>query len=414
MSDGQEFTIKSLGTHAEGIAQTLAGDYYIPFTLPGETVTAQLEERRGRLLKVITPSADRIKPLCRHYTKCGGCSLQHLAPDFYRSWKEDLVRTVFKGKGIDLPAKIPFWSAPLQSRRRCRFSAHRTKKTIKLGFHGFRSNDVVDMEECHVLEPRITALLPALRHLLKGMLSRKGEGHVHVTMGEYGADILLEKVKWEGKPEERDRIAEFVHNHEIARLTIDDETIVTKVPPVILIGGRPVHIFPGGFLQATEASQDMMIKLVTQAAEGRRIVADLYSGIGTFAVPLAAHSFVTAVENSRQALACLSNTVRQSQKLRPIEVVERDLAREPFIEKELEVFDCVVFDPPRAGAQEQVRHLANSDVPVVIGVSCNPKTLARDARILLDGGYTLERINLIDQFLYSAHIEAVAVFTKAK
>ncbi len=413
MSSGQEFTIKHLGVQGEGVATTLAGDYFIPFTLPGEVVTAQLEDRRGRLLKVIEPSADRQKPLCRHYAKCGGCSLQHLKPDVYRDWKQQLVKTIFASKGIDLPEIRSFWSAPLRSRRRCRFSAHRTKKTIKLGFHGFRSNDVVDMEECHVLEPRITALLQPLRDLLKGMLSRKGEGHVHITMGEYGADILLQNIKWEGTPDERDRIAGFVHEHNIARLTIDQEVIVTGVAPVVLIDQRPVHIFPGGFLQATEPSQNRMIEIIAGAAEGCKNIADLYSGIGTFSIPLARHAFVSAVENSRRALSCLTNTVRHSQKLKPIQVIGRDLAREPMIAKELEDFDCVVFDPPRAGAQEQAQHLATSDVPLVIGVSCNPKTLARDARILLDGGYRLESVDLIDQFLYSAHIEVIAVFRRS-
>ncbi len=412
MSSGQEFKIKHLGTHAEGVASTLAGDYFIPFTLPGEVVTAQVEDRRGRLEKVIEPSEHRQKPLCKHYTKCGGCTMQHVKPEFYENWKREHVKGIFASRAITLPEDSTFWSAPLKTRRRCRFSAQRTKKTVKVGFHGFRSNDIVDIEECFVLEPRITALIPAFRELLKGMLSRKGEGHVHVTMGEYGADILLKNVKWEGTPKERDRIAAFVHAHKIARFAIDDDVIVTRVAPVILIDERPVHIFPGGFLQATQDSQNKMIEIIRAETAEVKNLADLYSGVGTFTIPTAQHSFVTAMENSQEALECLINTVRHSQRLKPIDVVERDLAREPLIIKELEAFDGVIFDPPRAGAMEQAEHLAVSDVPLVIAVSCNPKTLARDMRILLDGGYKLEAVSLIDQFLFSAHIEMIAIFRK--
>ncbi|TIL47410.1 MAG: class I SAM-dependent RNA methyltransferase [Mesorhizobium sp.] len=406
------FTITRLGSQGDGVAETETGELFIPFTLPGETVTAAREKDRATLMSVLAASPLRIDPACRHFTECGGCAIQHLEAEAYHRWKHDKVAHALNSKGIscDIDALVP--CAP-QTRRRVVFTARRSEAGMLLGFVRALSSEIISIEECPISLPEIVAMLDRLRALAELVCATTKSFRMTVTATGSGLDVAVHE---SGKLGENQRrvASNFAIAQGLARLSIDGEIIIEPKKPVVLFGCVAVAVPPGAFLQATEAAEQAMADIVGRHLARARKIADLFAGCGSFALRLAARSEVHAVEGDAAALSALDRGFRFASGLKRVTSERRDLFRRPLTSRELNAFDGVVFDPPRAGAEDQSKQIARSDVPLVAAVSCNPVTLARDLRILVDGGYALKSVTPIDQFLWSPHVEAVALLEKPK
>ncbi|CDX34825.1 putative enzyme [Mesorhizobium sp. ORS 3359] len=406
------FTIARLGSQGDGIANAEGGEVFVPFTLPGETVTAARQKDRATLMSVLEASPLRVDPACRHFTECGGCALQHFEAAAYQEWKREKVVQALKAKGVacEVDALVP--CAP-HSRRRVTFSARRTEAGMLLGFVRALSSEIIPIEECPISLPAIVSALDKLRALAGLVCATPKAFHMTVTVTASGLDIAVHDAGKLGDHQRR-IASNFVMAEGLARLSVDGEIVVEPKKPVVQFGPVAVAVPPGAFLQATEAAEQAMAGLVGQHLSRAKRVADLFAGCGSFALRLAAKSEVHAVEGEAAALAALDRAYRFATGLKRVTSERRDLFRRPLTFKELNTFDGLVFDPPRAGAEDQSKQIARSDAPLVAAVSCNPVTLARDLRILLDGGYTLKSVTPIDQFLWSSHVEAVALLEKPR
>jgi 23S rRNA (uracil1939-C5)-methyltransferase len=411
-------TILAMGAGGDGIAtiENAKGQLdkvFVPFTLPGEEVTLAVNGTHADVMAVLMPSPERIDPVCRHFTSCGGCSMQHWQAAPYRVWKTGLVSSALQSVGIDEPMGELLVSPP-GSRRRAIFTATMTGGKLAFGFNRMMSHSVEPIEECAVMLPAIVEALPALR-ALSAQLSTlaKGAFSLSVTATETGLDVCADKVRQPDEALRRALIASVLRLG-FARLAIGDDIIVEARPPVVSFGGLAVSPPSGGFLQATVEAEHAMQAIVTGYFDGARKIADLYCGSGTFALPLARRATVHAVESQGAALNALDKAWRNASglKMRALTTEKRDLAVRPLMTKELDKFDAVVIDPPRAGAETQMRQLAKSAVKRIAAVSCNPQTLARDLKILSDGGYGIVSITPIDQFLWTPHVEVVALLAR--
>jgi len=408
----ERLLIEKLGAQGDGLAETARGPVYVPFTLPGETVTVEIKGQRGRLLEVDQPSPLRVEPKSRHFGTCGGCSMQHLAADAYADWKREKVVRALATAGLEAEVDAMV-RCPVASRRRVTLSAQRIAGRIQLGFNAAQSHQIVEIQECAVAVPEIVAALNDLRQLATILASGPKPFRLTVTATRTGLDIAAEDV---GRIEEgkRRKLIEFCLAKGFARLSSAGEIIVEREKPVVMFGSVPVVIPPGGFLQATEQAEQVMANLVQEHLAGAKYVADLFAGSGTFALRLASASRVHAVESEGTALSALDEAARHASGLKPVKAEKRDLFRRPLTAKELSVFDGLVFDPPRAGAEAQSEQIARSTVRKVAAVSCNPGTLARDLAILTQGGYRIVRVVPVDQFLWTAHVEVVALLEKPR
>lgn len=406
------FTIEKLGSQGDGIAETDRGDVFIPFTLPGETVNAAREKDRATLMAVIEPSPLRVPPACRHFTECGGCAIQHLEMESYLQWKRAKVGHALKLKGIDTDLGEIVPCAP-HSRRRVVFTARKNGSRMEFGFVRALSSEVISIVECPISLPEIVAALDPLKDLAALVCATTKSFHMTVTATASGLDIAVQD---SGKLGEHQRriAANFVIARKFARLTIDGEIVVEPTKPVVMFGDVAVNIPSGAFLQATQAAEQEMAAIVGIHLARAKKVTDLFAGCGSFALRLASKSEVHAVEGDAAALVALDRGFRFGPGLKRVTTEKRDLFRRPLTFKELNLFDGLVFDPPRAGAEDQSKQIARSDVPYVAAVSCNPVTLARDLAILLDGGYSLKSVTPIDQFLWSPHVETVALLEKPR
>jgi 23S rRNA (uracil1939-C5)-methyltransferase len=411
MGDTQAFDIARLGAQGDGIADTATGPVFVPYALAGERVQADARGERARLVAVIEASPERIAPVCRHFTHCGGCAVQHLRAPAYLAWKRELVAAAFSARGIDAPIGHVA-TVGLGARRRASFSARRTGRGVVLGFHEAKGVDIVDLQECPVSASAIVRALPGLRRLVEPLMSRRAPGRVVVTLAANGLDVAIEDVPVNPSIEVREFLAREATTLKLARLTLAGDTLYQATVPAVRFGTANVVLPARSFLQAAPAAEAEMVRLVTQAVGESKRVVDLFCGMGTFTLPLAQRAPVLAVDGDKSAITALANAANRTPGLKPVDTKMRDLFREPLSVKELQGFDAAVFDPPRAGAATQATALAASGVKTVIAVSCNPATLARDARLLIDGGFYLERVTPIDQFLYSPHIEAVAVLRR--
>ena len=403
-----ELTIDRLGTQGDGIAETGDGPAFVPFTLPGERVVADVEKGRGTLIDLLLRSPERVEPICRHFGICGGCAVQHLDRSAYLEWKRQRVVDALRMEGIDTEVE-PVRAFGPHTRRRAAFAAIKAPGGLVFGYRRAQSHDIVALAECPVLLPRIEAALPALRNLVD-MLLPAGEARITVTACDNGIDVDIEKLLGKLRP--------FTSGHGIAaeaagiiRLTAAGDPFFSIAAPRVNLAGVDVELPPGAFLQASSEAETAMAEIAMEALGKARKVADLFCGLGTFSFAMARRASVTAVENNRALLLALGGAVRRARGIKPITLLARDLMREPLAAPELK-FDAVLFDPPRAGALAQAAALARSRVPKVMAMSCNPASFARDARTLLDGGYELSRVVPIDQFVFSAHIELVAVFAR--
>jgi 23S rRNA (uracil1939-C5)-methyltransferase len=387
-----------------------AGPVFVPFTLPGETVSAELHGDRATALAIVNRSSERVEPPCPHFGACGGCSLQHWEPTAYREWKRQQVVAAFAQRGLEPPVAEIISCAPA-SRRRAVFTAERDGKRIVLGFNQAGSHEVVATPECRVLVPAIANKLEAIATLMAPLVQPRRRARVAVIAADNGLDIAIDDL---GRVEDRalDTLPGRISDPAIARVTIAGETIYLARDPELTAGPATLLPTPAGFIQAVASAETTIAKAVLAAIGPAKRVADLFCGIGTFSLRLAELSRVTAIDGDVASVAALERAARHVQGLKRVKSVRRDLLADPLSAHELKMFDAVVFDPPRAGARAQAEQLASSTVPVVVAVSCNPATLARDARILVDGGYRLVSVQPIDQFLWSAHIEAVTAFER--
>lgn len=402
----REMTIERLGLRGDGIAGALRA----PFTLPGERVRGPVEGDVLAPAEVLTPAPERVAPLCRHFGACGGCALQHASDAFLADWKRSVVARALAARGLaaEMP---PTLVSPARSRRRAVFTGRRTKRSVVVGFHGPRSDTLVDVVECLVLRPEVLAARPALESITALGASRAHGLRLAVTLSETGLDVAVDG----GKPLDaalRTRLAVVAEAHDLARLSWEGEPVALRRPPWQVFGLARVIPPPGGFLQATAEGQTALTAAARAIVGAARRVADLFAGCGTFALPLAEGADVHAVEGDAAMLEALDAGWRAATGLKRVTTEARDLFRRPLLPPELNRFDAVVIDPPRAGAEAQARALAASAVPRIAAVSCNPVSFARDAAILVAGGYRLATVQVVDQFRWSGHVELAAAFRR--
>jgi 23S rRNA (uracil1939-C5)-methyltransferase len=402
-----ELTIDRLGARGDGVAAGPGGTVFVPFALPGETVRAALQpgSDRAALIEVVAPSPERVDPVCPNFGSCGGCAVQHLRPEAYLAWKREVVIAALRSRGLKADIEA-VRAMPLGSRRRASLALGRLESGVALGYRRARSRDLIDVSVCPVLSPRIVARLPELKQALAPLLGGKREASVGVTETENGLDVLLEGVR--PAPEALGAFAGKAASLGIARLTVGGESIGPVAAPELSLSGVSVKLPAGAFLQTSADAENMLTELVREGVGRAKRIADLFAGLGTFTFALARHAAVDAFETDREAIDALTAAARRTQGLKPVRGFVRDLYRVPLTAKELCAYDAVVFDPPRAGAKAQAETLAKSEAAKIVAVACDPGTLARDLRILVDGGYRIERVVPVDQFLFSPHIEIVA------
>jgi 23S rRNA (uracil1939-C5)-methyltransferase len=375
--------------------------------LPGEDV----ELSDDGSIRIVTPSADRVSPPCRHFRSCGGCAMQHASDASVAVWKQEIVRRALVAQRLDAPFRGIMTSPPL-SRRRARFAGRRTKKGTLVGFHGKGSDTVIDVPGCQLLSPGLQAALPALHAIVALGASRKSELGLTVTESRSGPDVHVE-TDLPLTDSLRVSLAALANTHRLARLVWRDEPVATIAPPYQYFGTARVVPPPGAFLQATRDGEAALLAAVNDVVGRAARVVDLFAGCGTFSLPLAAASEVHAVEGEAAMVAALDRGWRETPGLKRVTTEVRDLFRRPLEPDELRHFDVAVIDPPRAGAEAQSTALAKSDLRRIAMVSCNPITFARDARLLTEGGFVLDWIEVIDQFRWSAHVEISAAFTRS-
>jgi 23S rRNA (uracil1939-C5)-methyltransferase len=430
--------IERLGAEGDGIAHLPDGTpLYVPLTLPGETVIARPLQPRGggwhAVAEAISyPSGSfvsevRVKPPCRHFGRCGGCVLQHWRDGDYRAWKAGLLSSALQHAGSVQPPPIQFVPGRPAERRRIDFAARRVGNRILLGLHAQRSSDVVNLDDCLVLHPRLMALIQPLRTLLQGIHAMRREASVVINLLDAGPDVLL---RTDAALTLADRMAltDFARLHGLPRISHaaglsrvrgDDlpEPIGVLLPASIELSGVVVRPPPGAFLQATAAGERAIVEAVLREMPARVTsktrIAELYAGCGTLTFALARVVRVAAFEGEAAIVAALRQAINDSGMAGRIEAVQRDLVRRPLSASELAPFAAVVLDPPHAGAAAQIGQIAAAGVAAVVYVSCNPTTLARDAGLLCGAGYHLAAVTAIDQFLWSARLESVSVFRRA-
>jgi len=404
-----EVKIKRLGHLGDGIAD---GPVYVPSALPGEIVTGTLDGEHLRHPKIVTPSENRIKPPCAHAKSCGGCQLQHVSDAFVSAWKRGVVRQALVAQGIAIDLNAPI-ASPAKSRRRATFSVRRTKKGALAGFHMKGSDTIIAVPNCQLVHPDLTAALPLVEALGVLGASRKGELSVLIARTDTGLDVSVTGGK-EMDLTLNQAIADLARTYDLTRVAWDDEIILQRRTPTLKLGNAEVTPPPGAFLQATKDGEMALIEYVKQALSKPKKVLDLFAGCGTFALPLAEDASVHAVEGDKPMTKALDHAWRNAVGLKKITHENRDLFRNPLIPEELNKYDAVVIDPPRAGASAQIAELAKSTVSRIAHVSCNPTTFARDTATLIRGGYDLEWVQVIDQFKWSTHVELVALMRRNK
>ena len=397
-----ELTVERLGPRGEGLAEGVT----IPRTLPGEAVEGAVEGGRMAMPRILSPVADRVKAPCPHYGACGGCALMHASDGFVAGWKAERVIGALRAQGIEAEVGAVHTSPP-NARRRAALSARRLKAGPIAGFHARASDTVVRVPDCRLLLPSLIAAIPAAEAAAAMGASRTGELSVTLTDSEAGVDMAVRGGRDPG-PAER---AALAGRFDLARLAWEGEAL-TRRPPAQRFGDAAVVPPPGAFLQATREGEAALRGAVLDGLSGCRAVADLFAGCGTFALPLAEAAEVHAVEGSDAMVRALDAGWRGAPGLRRVSVEARDLFRRPLLASELAGFDGAVMDPPRAGGEAQARALAEAGPPRLAMVSCDPASFARDVAILLGGGYRLGRVEVVDQFRWSPHVEVVAALER--
>ena len=415
MADTERLVIDHIGHHGDGVAIAGGSSIYVPYTLGGETVEVAPvpghHPDRRRLIKVEAASPARVAPFCPHFGVCGGCAIQHWEAESYRAWKRELVVTTLAQAGIDCEV-APLVDAHGRGRRRITLHGRiGTHDVLKVGYSAANSHDIIPIDRCPILDPHMSGAIEAAWAIAEPLISIGKPLDIQVTATDSGLDVDVRGTGplSTGLIAKLSRIAE---QHRLARLTRHGELVLMRTPPVIAIGTAQVALPPGSFLQATVEGEEKLAALVSGHCKRAKHVVDLFCGVGPFALRLAAKSRIAAFDNDAGAIAALHKAAASTSGLKPIKPEARDLFRRPLMPQELRDYDAVVFDPPRQGAQAQATQLAASKIPVVVAVSCNVTTFARDARILIDGGYRIEGVTPVDQFRHTPHVELVARFKR--
>jgi 23S rRNA (uracil1939-C5)-methyltransferase len=409
--------IQSLGAQGDGVATVGEARIFVPFALPGDRIRCEMVGRRGdgwhaKLTEIVTPGAQRISS--GSFAHCGGCMLRHLDHAAYRAWKFGLVETALRQRGLDLPERAALIDTPPGTRRRARFAAERTKEGLRFGFHMPESTEIAPDADCAVLAPALRDALPCLRELTTAALGVGGTATVTAALTETGLDVLISMEK----PLERRRaLTDAAAKAPIARLSVqrgrgEPEHLLQQVAPRVHFGGVAVDLPQDAFLQPSAEGEAALVTATVAYAKGAKSIADLYSGCGTFTFPLAKVGKVAAYESAKPAVAAIIAAANRSGLAGRVTAKPRNLDASPLPPEELKAFDCVVFDPPRAGARSQAEMLARSRIKHVVAISCNPASFARDARTLVDGGFALKQLVAVDQFVWSSHVEVVALFRR--
>ncbi len=409
-----EGRVAALGGLGDGVIETMDGPVHAPLTAPGDVGRFEVRGARARLVELHTPSAHRRAPPCAVFGDCGGCALQHLDADFYRAWKRERVVDAVRRAGFDPAVVEPLVSAPEASRRRAVFAARMGDGAVAFGFNARRSQRIVDIAPCLILTPALRAALPTLRRFAERVPAAAFD--LAATACDNGLDIDVQVAPRDVDEVERALVAGGAPPAPIVRIALNGAVLLTVDEPVVAFDGIAVGPQPGGFLQASHEAEAALIALAKEACAGARRIADLFCGCGAFALPLSRQAHIYAADAEMGAIAALTRAAAAAQSaglpLRPVKAERRDLFERPLTPEELEPFDAVLFDPPRAGAAAQAGALAASSVPIVAAISCNPATFARDAATLAAGGRQLTRVVPIDQFIYSAHVELFALFVR--
>jgi 23S rRNA (uracil1939-C5)-methyltransferase len=408
----EQLVIDHVGHRGDGVGVADGESVYVPYTLGGETVEVESvagHPDRRRLLAVEHASPERITPFCPHFAICGGCAIQHWETERYRAWKRDIVIATLAQAKLDCEVS-PLIDAHGAGRRRITLHARiGTHDVLKVGFAAANSHDIIPVDRCPILDPGLNGALDAGWALAEPLIKIGKPLDIQITATDGGLDV---DVRGSGPlpPNTIATLSRVAEQHRLARLTRHGELVLMRTPPTIAVGAAQVTLPPGSFLQATTAGEQTLAALVSGHCARAKHIADLFCGVGPFALRLAAKSRISAFDSDAGAVTALHKAATSTSGLKPIKAEPRDLFRRPLMPQELRDYDAVVFDPPRQGAQAQAVQLAASKVPVVVAVSCNVATFARDARILIDGGYKMESVTPVDQFRHTPHVELVARF----
>lgn len=409
----ETLTLTAMGARGDGIG-TIGNDrVHVPFALPGETALITREGERGNLLDITEASPDRVSPPCPHFTRCGGCAVQHWAAPNIAEWKLERVLTALRRAKIEADV-LPTRDAHGAGRRRVTLHVRYPKTPggkIEAGFMQARSHALVDLDGCPLLVPALAPapeIARAIGHILRGLAKPLD---VQVTACDVGLDC---DIRGSGPLVDglRQKLIAFARERDLARLTLHGERLIEARVPVLTFDGITAYLPPGSFLQATAEAEATLASFAVEALQGAKHVADLFCGLGPFALRLARHVKVSAMDSDKGAIEALSRSIRTNPGGKPLMAEARDLFRRPLFAPDLKPFDAVLIDPPRQGAEAQARELAKSKVAKVVSISCDPESFARDARILIDGGFRLGPVTPVDQFRYSAHVEVMAVFSR--
>jgi 23S rRNA (uracil1939-C5)-methyltransferase len=408
----ERLVISTLGHRGDGVADGPDGPIYVPNALPGETVEVEGwpgHPDRRQILQIIAPSAERIAPICPHFAVCGGCAVQHLNEDRYRAWKRELVVAALAQAGIEGNVG-DLIDAHGSGRRRATFHARSSgRDTLSVGFAAAHAHHIVPIDRCPILTPALEGALPAAWAIAQALEPMKKPLDLQFTAADGGLDV---DVRGSGTLSTRvtGALARIAEQHRLARLTRHGDLVTRRATPTLTMGTAVVELPPGAFLQPTTEGEAALARAALTHLAGAKTVIDLFCGVGPFALRIAQFARVDAFDGDEAAVAALVKAARASG-LKPISARRRDLFRQPLTATELRA-DAVLFDPPRQGAEAQAREIAASKVANVVAVSCNPATFARDARLLIDGGYRLTALTPVDQFRYSSHVEIVAQFAR--
>jgi 23S rRNA (uracil1939-C5)-methyltransferase len=406
--------IDHVGHRGDGVAPSPGGNVYVPYTLGGETVEVAAvhgHPDRRKLVEAKQKSPERIEPFCPHFSVCGGCAIQHWEAEAYRAWKRNIVVETLAQAGIACEV-APLVDAHGSGRRRITLHARMgTHEVLKVGFAAANSHDIIPIDRCPILDPVLDGAIDAAWAIAEILKPVRKPLDIQFTATCGGLDV---DVRGSGPVSAAmtAKLSAIAQQRRLARLTRHGELVLMRNPPVLAIGTAQVTLPPGSFLQATAAGEEALAALVLDHCKRAKHLADLFCGVGPFALRLAVKSRVAAFDSDAGSVAALQKAATSTSGLKPVKAEARDLFRRPLVPQELRDYDTVVFDPPRQGAQAQATQLAASKVPVVVAVSCNVTTFARDAKILIDGGYKIEGVTPVDQFRHTPHVELVARFAR--
>jgi 23S rRNA (uracil1939-C5)-methyltransferase len=410
----ERLTIDHVGHFGDGVAVADGASIYVPYALGGETVDtlpSPGHPDRRALAHVVTASPQRIEPFCPHFGTCGGCAIQHWQRDAYRTWKRQLVIDTLHHAGIDCEV-TELIDAHGTGRRRMTLHARQSSQDVlRVGFAAAGRHEIIAIDHCPILDPAMHGAIEAANAIAELLKPVSKPLDIQITAADNGLDV---DVRGSGPLGTAllTSLSKLAEKHDLARLTRHGELVIMRKPPAVRVGKAQVTLPPGSFMQPTALGEETLAELAFARCKGAKHIADLFCGFGPFAFRLAEKFKVSAFDSDAGAVTALQNAVKLTQGLKPIKAETRDLFRRPLMPQELRDYDCVVFDPPRQGAQAQAQQLAASRIALAVSVSCNPATFARDARILIDGGFKMDSVTPVDQFRHTPHVELVARFRR--